>query len=129
MNNLLWYQTLNKPLITPPAWMFTTVWTILYLLMTVSLLIYIKRQSVYSKKLPLTIFFLQLGLTFLWPYLFFSLKNLELSAVVCVALVILVLFVMQLFYKVSKASTYLLIPYFLWLCLAAYLNIELIRLN
>lgn len=128
-NNLSWYQMLNKPLITPPSWVFTAVWTTLYFLMAVSLLLYLKRPSAYSKKLPLITFFTQLVLSFLWPYVFFTMENLTLSAAICVIMVILVLIVMQQFYRVSKGSTYLLIPYILWLCLATYLNIELIRLN
>lgn len=129
MNNMLWYQTLNKPYITPPAWVFTGVWIILYFLMTVSLLLFLKKPSVCSKKLPLTVFFIQLALNILWPYVFFGAQNTELAAAICIILLIFVLLTIRLFYGVSKASAYLLLPYFLWLCLAAYLNIEIVRLN
>src|SRR3990167_6158490 len=65
-----WYITLNKPFFNPPSWIFGPVWTILYLLMGISLYL-----AWNTKKVSLKWFWIQLGLNSLWSILFFGLKN------------------------------------------------------
>lgn len=127
--NMQWYQSLNKPIFSPPDWVFAPVWSVLYILMAMSLAAYVKTPSKINKGLGYSVFFIQLVLNLLWTPVFFTFKQIEAGAVICTLLVILVLITIRLFYAVSKTSAILLVPYFLWLILAAYLNIEILRLN
>lgn len=129
MKNTLWYQMLNKPVLTPPDWAFAPVWSTLYVLMGISLYIYLKTPSRRKKVSGITVFVIQFILNLIWTPVFFSAHRIELAAVICIMLVILVLVTIKIFYTVSRISAYLLIPYFLWLCLASYLSIEIVRLN
>lgn len=129
MKHLEWYHSLNKPAINPPDWLFGPVWTILYILMGISLFLYIKTPSTINKRAGIIVFIIQLILNILWTPVFFTFRQIEPAAVICTLLVILTLITISIFYRVSKPAAYMLIPYFLWLCLAAYLNIEIVRLN
>ena len=46
MDNLLWYKNLNKSGITPPNYIFSIVWSILYFLMFISFNYYSKTKRV-----------------------------------------------------------------------------------
>ncbi len=129
MKNMLWYQSLNKPIFTPPDWLFAPVWTMLYILMGISLFLFIKSRTKHEKTLPLVLFFIQLGLNLGWTTVFFKYQQIHTSMVISIVLLILVLLTIQQFYKVSKVAAYLLVPYAIWLWIAAYLSIEIVRLN
>ena len=129
MKNMLWYQSLNKPIFTPPDWLFAPVWTMLYILMGISLFLFIKSRTKHEKTLPLVLFFIQLGLNLGWTTVFFKYQQIQTAMVISIVLLILVLLTIQQFYKVSKVAAYLLVPYAIWLWIAAYLSIEIVRLN
>jgi len=129
MYNNLWYQSLNKSALTPPGYVFSVAWTILYILMAISVFLYIKGGINKEKTFALWVFGIQLILNLLWSPIFFGLHNVYLAFGIILLLLILVLWVIVLFHKTSKTAAYLLVPYFLWLIFAAYLNFEIIRLN
>ena len=124
-----WYNTLNKPLLTPPNEIFTSVWIILYILMGISFIIYIKSGINKEKIKGLVCFFLQLLLNFSWGSIFFSMKNISIALIVVCLMWIFTLLTVVFFYKQSKISAILLIPYFLWISFAIYLNYEFLKLN
>src|SRR3990167_5082612 len=70
-----WYATLNKPFFSPPNWIFGPVWTILYILMGISLYLALSGKGKGERKKAIQIFSIQLGLNVLWSILFFGLKN------------------------------------------------------
>jgi len=129
MQNSLWFQMLNKSPLTPPGYVFSIAWTILYILMAVSLYLFVKSENGKWKVIALWIFGLQLVLNLLWSPIFFVSHDLHLAFVIILLLLVLVFWNIILFYRASKPAGYLLVPYFLWLIFAAYLNFEIIRLN
>lgn len=129
MQDSLWYYSLNKSPLTPPAAVFPIAWTILYIMIALSLFFYIKDGLRQEKIIPLVIFITQIILNLLWTPVFFESHDIKLAFFIIIALIILVFINIILFYKKSKTAAFLLVPYFLWLIFAAYLNYEIIKLN
>lgn len=124
MNNMGIYAFINRPPLSPPSWLFPVVWTILYILMGISVAIFYTK----TEKVP-KIYILQLLVNFIWPLIFFNLEAYFLSFIVILLLIVLVIKMIQEFYKVSKISAILQIPYLLWLLFATYLNFAIYLLN
>ena len=119
-----WYTTLNKPFFNPPSWIFGPVWTILYLMMGISLYL-----AWGTKKINLKWFWIQLVLNSLWSILFFGLKNPTLAFLEIILLWGAIFMTIKSFWKDRRASSYLLIPYILWVSFASILNLSIVLLN
>lgn len=124
-----WYDNLIKPSFNPPNWVFGPVWTLLYLLMGISLYLILASKTSKNRKMGLYLFFTQLILNSLWSILFFGLKNPLFSFIELIILWFAILFTIIYFYKVNKKASYLLIPYLLWVTFAAILNLSIVILN
>lgn len=115
---------LIKPALFPPKILFPIVWTVLYILMSISLYLASKNDSDVYK-----VYGIQLVLNSLWSPLFFLFKTYLFSTLELVILILfVVVMVFQMYYK-SNAAGYLQIPYFIWLLFALYLNVSIFILN
>lgn len=123
-----WYYNLTKPPLAPPDWIFPPVWSILYFSILVALLLYLFKPA-QNKKSGYIYFIAQLFLNLLWAPVFFYLKNMFLALIVIILLDIFVILTIKSFYKVSKISGLILIPYLIWILSATYLNIGYLVLN
>lgn len=129
MVNLDWYHSLNLPVGTPPDWLFAPVWIVLYLMIFASFLVFIKTKSLTKKFVAFAFFVMQLFLNFMWSSIFFGLKDIQNALwVICLMWVFLAITLYE-FYKISKPASYLLIPYFLWVIYALYLNSSIYLIN
>ena len=120
-----WYLN-NKPSFTPPGIVFSIAWTVLYTLIILAVYFsWIKSKKSEKTKL-LIIFGLNLVSNALWSFLFFYLKNPLLGFLDL--LIILGTIICALIYtkKINKFSTYLLVPYLLWIIFAGILNLAFI---
>lgn len=127
--DLNWYRTLNKPAFTPPSGAFAPVWAVMYLLILFSYLTFLRTPSQESKASANIMFFTQLVLNLLWSPVFFGMHNIELSfAIICLLFISIVLTII-FFYRISKLSGLLLIPYLIWVSYAIYLNYGFMVLN
>ena len=127
--NYTWYQTLIQPPLAPPAWLFPPVWTLLYISMVISLFLYARKATLQNKTWGYVLFFTQLLVNFAWTPAFFGVKNMALALAIVILLDILVLFTIIEFSKTSKTAGKILIPYFIWILFATYLNLGLLILN
>lgn len=125
-----WYVTLSKPSFTPPNWVFGPVWLTLYTLMGISAyLVWEKGMKRREVREALTLFGIQLGLNSLWSVIFFGLHQLFIGLIEILALLAVLAYTILRFYGISKNAAYLLIPYFLWGCIATALTYSVWLLN
>lgn len=129
-DNMLIFEYVKKPPLSPPGWIFPVVWTVLYILMGIaSYLVYVSAASGPRKERALTVYAAQLVLNFFWTIIFFNLE-LFLAAFIWLVLLWLALFIcMVLFAYISRRAVWLLVPYLLWVSFAGYLNLGIYLLN
>jgi tryptophan-rich sensory protein len=124
-----WFDALVKPSFMPPRWVFPVAWTLLYVLLGLSLALILHARGARGRPLALTLFFLQLALNYAWPLVFFALHKLGLALGIVAAMLLAAAAAALLFYRIRKAAGLILLPYLAWLCLAAALNYEIMALN
>jgi len=123
----VWYATLARPAWAPPNWLFPVVWTILYILIGISLFL-VWRKSLESKQ-ALVVFAVQLGLNLLWSLVFFGLHSIVGGLVIILMLWMAILANIIVFYRISKWAGLILLPYLVWVSIASYLNYSIYLLN
>lgn len=122
------YMNLNQPVFAPPGIVFPIVWTILYILMGISSYL-ISQSDSNQKEEALVIYAIQLLVNLLWSIWFFLCKWYLFSFFWILLLIVLVVWMIIKFYQISKISSYLQIPYLLWLIFASILNLFVYLLN
>ncbi len=114
----------------PPGWVFTVVWSVLYVLMGISsYLVWQSGAPEESKVRAFGVYALQLLVNFTWSILFFNLRLFGFSFVWLVLLFVLVLITAVRFGRINKTAGILFVPYLLWLILAGYLNLAIAVAN
>lgn len=121
------FESLNKPALSPPGWLFPIVWTILYILMGIAS--YLVITSGKSNRSALTVYGIQLVFNFFWSIFFFNFEAYLFSFIWLIILWILILATLILFFRISEPAGYLLIPYLFWVAFAGYLNYSIYLLN
>ena len=129
MYNKIWYNNLNKSQLSPPNQLFGIVWPILYMLMTVSFILFYYNCEHRGSCSVLYFFFIQLFLNLIWTTIFFKFKKTKLALLDLFLTFVFTLITYYNFSKISRVSGYLLIPYILWLSFAIYLNSYIVLNN
>jgi translocator protein len=124
-----WYATLSKPGFNPPNWIFGPVWTILYILMGISLYLICKQPASPHRSNALTLFLIQLFLNFCWSFLFFYFHKIGLALTDIVLLWIMITLTIYSFSKLDRRASWLLFPYICWVSFATILNAAFHHLN
>ncbi len=124
-----WYPSLLKPAWTVPDAVFPFAWSLIFVLIGIAAWLVWKQSERGQARGPLTLFFLQLGLTVLWSFGFFGLRSPFLGLVDLVLLIIVVVTTTLSFYRISQIAGWLFLPYILWLGYAAALNFAIWQLN
>lgn len=121
MNNK-WYLNIKKSKLTPPSFVFGIVWPILYFLLGLSFFLVWKNDKCFPFCIPLIFFLIQLFFNLIWTYLFFVKKKFLLALIDIFIMIIFTIITIKMFYKIDKVSSYLLIPYLVWISFAFYLT-------
>jgi tryptophan-rich sensory protein len=125
-----WYALLEKPAFSPPGWLFGPVWTLLFILMGISLWM-VWKEGIEKRdvRIALGVFAVQFIFNIAWSFLFFGMQSPFLGLVDILILWILILATIVCFFQVQKTAAFLLIPYILWVSFASFLNYTIFILN
>ena len=118
-----WYQTFDKPFLTPPNMVFRSMWTILYGLLVVSMFNTLLKAKQQQLRGVWQTFLIQLGLQLLWCLAFFAEGLIGLGLLIIVLLDISAFQMIYSFWKINRWSGILLLPYGAWVLFATLLNI------
>lgn len=121
-----WYQSLIKPSFNPPSWIFSPVWTILYIMLGIIFIHLWEKRNKDAASLYLFIF--QYALNLAWSPLFFKLHRIDLALANLFIMWIITLLV-YIRTSNSRQIQMLLLPYIVWLSFALLLNYKIYQLN
>jgi benzodiazapine receptor len=125
-----WYAGLLKPAFNPPNWIFGPVWTILFLMMGISLaLVIISGKNSAFFWPAVAVFAVQLALNILWSFVFFYLHNPLYGFIEIIFLLLAIALTIFYFYKINHVAAWMLVPYILWVSFATILTASIWRLN
>lgn len=129
-NSMKEFQMVSQPPLSPPAWLFPVVWTLLYVIMGVSSYLILTADAPSEKIMAaIKVYAYQLLVNFLWPTFFFHFGWYLFSVLWLFLLCFLVFLMIRRFIDVRKVAGYMNVPYLIWLTFAAYLNIGVWWLN
>lgn len=128
VGNMNLYDTINLPPLSPPGAVFPIVWTILYILMGISAAIIFESGDA-RREDALKLYGINLAVNFLWSIIFFNLRAFLFSFIWLVLLWVIIVIMIKEFKKISILAAKLLIPYFIWVTFAGYLNLAIYFLN
>lgn len=123
------YAGLSRPPWAPPASVFGPVWTLLYTLMAVAAWLVWKEKGLWSARVPLGLFALQLSLNALWSWLFFAWQRGLLAEIEIAVLLLMIALTLVAFWRVRPFAGALLLPYLAWVTYAAALTFALVDRN
>jgi translocator protein len=125
-----WYDSLNKPPLTPPNYIFPIVWTLLYIGIFLAGS-FTDRNIGDRGELTVfrSVFALQLLLNFLWSYLFFGQRNIGGALAVNFLLVLVNLYLLSTMARYSRLSFVIFFLYTVWTIYALYLTWGVWSLN
>ncbi|MGM0482740.1 MAG: TspO/MBR family protein [Patescibacteria group bacterium] len=125
-----WYEGLSKPELAPPNWIFAPVWTTIFVLMGIAFfLVWNKGMERKDVKIASVVFVIQLVFNTLWSVIFFGMQSPFWGFVWIILLWLLIALNIFIFFRISKITGWLLVPYILWASFAAYLNYAIWMLN
>lgn len=124
-----WYRSLVQPAWQPPSWVFGLIWPYNFIVLAVV-------SGVVSWQAPplrvgvlLTFLFASVGAALAWAYLFYVPHDFVSSAVALSAAAVLTVPIVIIGFLTSWAWGALLMPYQIWVVLAASLSWGYFRLN
>ena len=125
------FDKINQPFLSPPSWLFPVVWTVLYILMGVSIgMIYESNSGTKEdKKKAFVLYGLNLTVNFFWSIIFFNFQAFLIAFLWLILLIFIIMKMITAFNKIKPAAAYLQIPYIVWCCFASYLTASIWLMN
>jgi len=125
-----WYLALRQPEWKPPDPAFGVIWTTIFTLCAISAWLAWQAASAQAlRRRVLVLFAVNALLNVVWSALYFKLQRPDWALVEVVFLWLSILALVVGLWRISARASLLLVPYFVWVSIAAVLNLETVHLN
>ncbi|MFN8757657.1 MAG: TspO/MBR family protein [Tagaea sp.] len=125
-----WYEALDKPAWQPPGWLFGPVWTVIFACCAWSFAeAWAAARNGAARATILWLFGFNMFLNVAWSGLFFAWQRPDWALIEVVLLWLSIAALILALRPVSARASVLLVPYLVWVSIAAFLNWEIVRLN
>jgi benzodiazapine receptor len=124
-----WYSQLSKPPFNPPDFVFAPVWTVLYVLITMSAVRVWRSNAGEARTTALRFWGAQMALNAAWSPLFFGARQPGWALVDLALLVPAIVVYIRQAHRVDSPAAYMMWPYLGWVMFATVLNAEIVRRN
>lgn len=125
----VWFAGLVKPAIFPPPITFAIVWSVLFVLIGLSMALVASAWGAAGRGLALVVFAVHFLISQSWSAVFFGMQDMQLGLIVIGAAIATLLIALALVLRVRRSAGLLLVPYLAWLCFAGVLNYQFIAEN
>lgn len=121
-----WYESLVKPSFTPPNWLFPIAWSTIYLLLAWA---GYRLTLIPGSQTLLALWATQIALNTLWTPVFFGAQRIVAAMLILALLWLVVASMVVMALQLDLITGLILLPYLVWLCVAAALNFSILRNN
>jgi tryptophan-rich sensory protein len=125
-----WFADLRKPEFNPPNWVFAPVWTALYVLIAIAgWRLGSRRTGIPAASLAMGLWWVQLGINFLWSPVFFAAHRIDIALVVITVLLLSIVAFLATAWSRDRIAALLFAPYAMWVVFATALNAAFYSMN
>lgn len=124
-----WYRSLVQPSWQPPSWVFGLIWPYNFIALATVGAVIAGRAPALRVGVLIVFLLASIGVALVWAYLFYVPHELTTAAIALSAAAVLTVPILVIAFLTGPLWGALLIPYQVWLILAASLSWGYVRLN
>ena len=121
-----WYSQIILPSFNPPSWVFAPVWTILYIMMSISAW---RVWNKYFETKLIILYFVHLIFNAMWSVIFFGFHQIFLALIDLSIILVFIIYLVKIYRTRDKLAYYLMLPYLMWSTFAFFLNLSIFIIN
>jgi tryptophan-rich sensory protein len=124
-----WYANINKPTWQPPGFVFGIIWPYNFIVLGIAAVIIAQRASTTTSLTYILFFALSVAAALTWAYLFYRPHNLTGAAIALTLTALLTIPMTYILFTISIPMAIAVMPYQVWVAIAAALNWSIRSLN
>ena len=124
-----WYSNINKPTWQPPGFVFGIIWPYNFIVLGIAAVIIAQRASTTTSLTYILFFALSVAAALIWAYLFYRPHNLTGAAIALTLTALLTIPMTYILFTISIPMAIAVMPYQVWVAIAAALNWSIRGLN
>ena len=124
-----WYRNLNQPSWQPPDFIFGIIWPYNFIVLGIAAVTIAEKAARANVVIYLAFFAFSVACALTWAYQFYRPHNLQLASVALIGTAVLTIPMVIVAFRTSTPIAVALLPYQVWVAIAASLSYQYSRLN